>query len=294
MKYVLDATIATVVILLCFLANPASAAERVNTGAPLYEPAVAQPDSADVIRSRFLIQIPGTIRYRVTAVSLPVASLSSPTAYGADFRDVFAMAVYQQRTRYASGPDGALGIGFGLGDASRLAGLEVVLTNFNVFVEQGRKEVRDLSLSAKLHRRIGPELSFAVGVENAAALRGQLGDSGPSYYGVVTRTFHTHPASRVMEAVTISAGLGNGRFRSEYHNGVQEDYRITAFGSAALRFSRAVSVVADWNGLDLGAGLSIAPIKQLPLVATAGFADLTGRVGDGARFIVGIGCGYSF
>ncbi len=52
-----------------------------------------------------------------------------------------------------------------------------------------------------------------------------------------------------------------------------------------------LSVVADWTGQDLNAGISATPVPRVPLVVTAGAADITGSAGDGARFILSVGYG---
>jgi hypothetical protein len=36
----------------------------------------------------------------------------------------------------------------------------------------------------------------------------------------------------------------------------------------------------------------VAPRRRVPLVIDAGFADITGSAGDGARFILGAGLGF--
>ena len=66
------------------------------------------------------------------------------------------------------------------------------------------------------------------------------------------------------------------------------------FGSVGLRVVEPVSVIADWTGQDLTLGTSIAPFRNFPLVITPAVADVTGNAGDGARFILGVGFGYSF
>ncbi|HUF08684.1 MAG TPA: hypothetical protein VMO47_05140 [Rhodothermales bacterium] len=268
-----------------------SAAGAHSTGISLND---STADSLDDFRSRFLLDMPSTVRIRVAAVSLPGSSVNSPTAYGADFRDVFAIAVYQDRTRYADRPDGAAAVGLGLGDSRKAVGLEFAFTNYNVFTEADRDETRDVSVSAKVHRQVTDNLSLAVGVENGVALRGEIGDSGTSYYGVATRNFRLRSnLQRPFSMLTASAGIGNGRFRSERQI-VDGDERLNVFGSLGIQVVRALGVVADWTGQDLNAGLSIAPLKRVPFIITAAYADVTGRAGDGARLVIGVGYGYSF
>jgi hypothetical protein len=66
------------------------------------------------------------------------------------------------------------------------------------------------------------------------------------------------------------------------------------FGALGLQVAEPVSVTADWSGQDLFAGVSVAPARRVPLVITAGFADLTGSAGDGARFVLATGLGFRY
>ncbi len=287
------ARISAVVALAALLVGPTAASERGGSTA-LSADQTSTADTTDAARQRYLIAFPSTLVYRHYAVSLPGSSINTPTAYGADFRDVFGAAVYQRRTRNGNIPDGALAVGFGLGDARKTAGLEFVITNFNVFTEPDRGEKRDFILSVKIHRQALRNFHVAAGVENAVALRGEMGDSGTSYYAVGSRRFQLRPGRNdPFPTLTASLGLGNGRFRSE-HQISRDDGRVNAFGSVGIQMTRAVSFVADWTGQDLNSGISIAPLKQMPFIVTAAFADLTGRAGDGARLIIGAGFAHTF
>jgi hypothetical protein len=68
---------------------------------------------------------------------------------------------------------------------------------------------------------------------------------------------------------------------------------FNGFGSAAFRIARPVSVIVEWTGQDLAAGVSIAPFRNFPLVITPALRDITGA-GDGARFVVGTGVSFQF
>jgi hypothetical protein len=93
--------------------------------------------------------------------------------------------------------------------------------------------------------------------------------------------------------VAATLGVGGGRFRSE--DDVEDD-RQTAnvFGAIGVQLLEPVAVTADWNGQDLFAGVSVAPLKHVPFVVTAGLADITGSAGDGARFIVSAALGFRY
>jgi hypothetical protein len=218
----------------------------------------------------------------------PAASVSVPTGYGVDAGELFVGVAYQGRTRYTEEADAAVVAGVGFGTRQVLAA-EVALTSYSTIrgtpLETG-------GVSVRLHRAVGSSTSVAVGWENA--LRWGGSDDDGSLYAVGTRMvpLRRDPARRFGLAV-FSLGVGNGRFRLE------EDDRdgnetVNVFGAVGVRVTEPLSVMADWTGQDLNLAASVIPIRRVPLVVTAGVADLTGLAGDGARFILSVGYGLSF
>jgi hypothetical protein len=69
---------------------------------------------------------------------------------------------------------------------------------------------------------------------------------------------------------------------------------IGVFGSAGLRVVEPMSVIIEWSGQNLNAGISLIPFRNLPLTVNLSGADLTGSAGDGTRFIMSIGYNYFF
>lgn len=221
-------------------------------------------------------------------VAVPAASLTSPTAFGVQMGEGFAGFAYQARTRYTHLDDGAAAIGVGFGDRERYAALEVAAISFSTIRGGGPLETGGLSF--KLHRAFGDRLGVAVGWENAVSWGGS--DAGNSPFAVATRIFQLREDPQAaFSAVSASVGVGGGRFRSEddVANG-----RATAnvFGALGVRVAEPLSLAADWNGQDLFAGVSVTPLRHVPLLVNAGFADITGSAGDGARFIVSAAVGF--
>ena len=91
----------------------------------------------------------------------------------------------------------------------------------------------------------------------------------------------------------MSAGIGDGRFQTERAISLGKD-GVNGFGSLGVRILSPVSLIAEWGGQDLTVAASIVPFVRFPLVISPGFADVTGSAGDGARFTVGVGLGFSF
>jgi hypothetical protein len=264
------------------------------------QPPPAQPGKpaagAEDLRQQLLLPLP-PVRQALPLETLPApgSSALSPTAFGASFGQAFVGAAFQGRTRFTNSSDGTIAAGFGLGDARKSAGLQVSVTVLNLLNnrEGGDDSAFNRgSISLKLHRLISNDLAVAVGVENAIVWG--FTDAGTSGYGVASKIVRLkqNPAEP-FSTLTLSLGLGGGRFRSEddFQNGVDS---INVFGSAAVRVTESVSAIADWAGQDLTLGVSIVPFRNLPLVITPAFTDITGSAGDGARFFLGVGYNYYF
>jgi hypothetical protein len=135
----------------------------------------------------------------------------------------------------------------------------------------------------------------AIGVENGAVWGEAIGsdegtDAGTSFYAVASKIIQLRPrATDPFNLLTLSVGLGNGRFRTEDDilNGVE---RVNVFGSASVRMVRSLAAIGNWTGQDLVAGLSWVPSSEWPLVITPGVADLTTR----PRFVLGLGVGFDY
>jgi hypothetical protein len=220
-------------------------------------------------------------------VAVPAASISSPTAFGAEMGQGFVGFAYQARTRFTHLSDGAAVVAAGIGDRQRAVALELALTTYST-LHGGPFETGGVSF--KLHRAVGEHTGVAVGVENALDWGGS--DAGRSPYAVATHVVELRPdAAQPFSAVTATLGVGAGRFRSE--NDVAADHAtVNVFGALGVQVIEPVSVSADWNGQDLFTGVSVSPSRHLPLVLNAGLADVTGTAGDGVRFIFSAGLGF--
>jgi hypothetical protein len=211
----------------------------------------------------------------------PAASVSVPTAFGVDAGELFVGVAYQGRTRYTEEDDAAVVAGLGLG-TRRLVAVEVAVTSYSTvrggFLETG-------GVSVKLHRAVSEITSVAVGWDGS--------DDDGSLYAAATRIvpLRRDPAQRFGVAV-FTLGVGNGRFRFE-EDLADDKEMVNLFAAAGVRVSEPLSLVADWTGQDLNLAASVTPIRRVPLVLTAGVADVTGMAGDGARFIVSLGYGLS-
>lgn len=245
--------------------------------------------SEDSLRAKYRLPVPPSAGAPISHLtrSSPGMGASSPLAWGANWRDVFVGVAYQARARHHFNPDGSVAAGFGIGNASRWVGLEVVIVELSTIdTGFGTREAVDL----KLHRNLPNGFAIAAGWETAF-LRGYT-DGGSNRYLVVSRwtPLRSDPAQAFSGLVT-SVGLGDGRFLKEddWFRGAN---KVNLFGSVGLRIFEPVSVIADWYGQDLALAASIAPFRRWRFVVTPGLVDIIGTAGDGARFVAS--ASYSF
>ena len=254
---------------------------------PTSQPAASNQQELQALQKQFTLPEPRVVERPVPrALGLPGSSVGSPSAFGADWGDVFAGFSFQERTRFTDKADGAVVAGFGIGDAQKLVGLEVAVTVFDLIDDT----FQDGGISFKLHHDFGDGFAVAAGVENAIIWGGL--DTNSSAYGVVSKVFRFKDATQPFSSLTVNLGLGGGRFRSE-DDVFDGDDSINVFGSAGIRVIEPISVIADWTGQDLNLGVSLVPFRNIPLTITPAIADVTSNAGDGARFVLSIGYGLS-
>ncbi len=215
--------------------------------------------------------------------SSPALTIQVPSGFGVDNNRVFLSGTFQEDTRYSEEADGAMSIGIGLGDADRSIGAEI---SYTVASFGSNRDFGVGGFNVRLHRQLTNNLSASVGWRGILTT-GEV-DFRDSIYGAITQIFETRDSlSKPFSRVALTAGVGNGQFRTE------EDVRdgdggVGAFGSLAIRVARPVSVITEWTGQDLAVGLSIAPFRRRNIVITPAVRDLAGG-GDEARFVLGAG-----
>ncbi len=287
-----------------------------------------QSTEAQQLRSQYRLPVSDLIADRPAAT--PGYVLSTPTAFGARGGDFFVGVGFQGRERFsASRANGIVTAGFGLFDPVHFVGLEVSTSllglvsneislptpiSGNPGIINPPSQLNQLAraqplayqqglgsaglINFKLHRQLADDTAVAVGVEGL--IDWGITGGGNSFYGVITQRLPFFDADNspktardFLSQVTFSAGIGNGRFRSTNDiNNKIESYNF--FGSMGVQLFEPLSFITDWTGQDLNLGFSWVPLRNLPLVVTPSLVDVTGSAGDGSRFAIGVGYGFSF
>ena len=235
-----------------------------------------------------------------TQYSSPSMSIYIPVGYGADNNTGFVAADYQERTRFGNSEDGEMVFGVGLGDAKKAVGVVLSYTLASVS-NRYNSDFGIGGFNVKIHRQIKDDLAVAVGMNgflNVGSYSSTLtNDFENSLYGVVTKVIRTRDdINKPFSRVAVTAGVGNGQFRTEDSINNNKD-NFNVFGNVVARVHPRASLIAEWTGQDLAVGASIAPFKNIPLVITPAVRDITGPgrgASDGARFVIGAGFGFKF
>ena len=225
-------------------------------------------------------------------------SLTTPVAWGNAYGTIFMGAAYTDPGLYTPNSDGALAIGLGVGDPFDNIGIQTIL------IAQDISDFGDrFALNAQAFRSVGNGAAIGVGVENINIVDDnpdRPADSDESYYlvfsqGVGGDAFVNYDTNR--SKLHYSVGVGSGRFGEKSEKDVFEGKGkdgTYVFCNVSYELFDAFNVIADWNGVNLNAGISrnFLISDSVPFVITLGAADLTDNSGDGVRFIASVGTGF--
>lgn len=249
----------------------------------------------DSVRARWRVEEP------VVWVASPLArrvspglGFATPSGYGPAWGDFFVSVSYQQRTRFTTRADGAVGVGMGLGDPVQSIGGELVYSSFGTV---NRGFFSNGTVSARAHRIIRG-YGVSAGLENVVDVGRQTSagpDGGRSFFVAVSNLKRLGGADSITTAeptdgqeLIWTLGVGDGRFRREADVAASKA-TFNPFGSVGYRFAQRFAAIVDYTGQDVTVALSAAPFRCVPLVITPGFADITRSAGDGARFVLAVG-----
>jgi hypothetical protein len=271
--------------------------------------ASARAQDIEALRRKWAIDVPNAAAVAGVATGgffrgAPGTCSGTPFAFGPNWGDAFFGGGYQGSTRgvqLANGTvtpngrdDGSLSGGFGVGDSKDAVGLEVVVTLLSTF-RNGFGNVN--AFSFKVHRMLDNTSAIALGVENAIATSAgdKKTDGTDSWYAVASKVWTLTKTSGAvpLKAVTVSGGIGNGRFRT-ITDVRRNNKTVNVFANASLLLHEQFSAIVDYTGQDLNVGVSIVPFQEFPVVITPAVADLTGAATKTPRLIVGVGIGMRF
>ena len=198
----------------------------------------------------------------------PGIAFGSPTGFGAGWGVIgFGVSGQTLPDNAQDDVDGSATVSFGLGDPVKWVGLQA-----DVNIISLRKSFGDSgNLNLKLHTTLPGRSAVSVGVEGVGAW-GDAKSRENSVYAAFTKVFSLNPANPTNTLpLAINIGLGDERFESNRNDGVG------LFGGFAFIPHPQFSIIADWTGQKLNAGVSVVPFRRVPLSLTVGALDVTER-----------------
>jgi hypothetical protein len=218
-------------------------------------------------------------------------SLTTPVAWGASGNVIFMGVGGTSPSPYTNDADGAAVLGLGFGDPKENLGIQVAVVSLDI------TEWKEYSLYVQLHRYLDNANAIAVGVENVMLTSG--GDADKSFYIVYSQGVQSGPFVNDVTGnskLHFSIGAGTGRFGDKTLADIvhgKGEHGTYVFGNIAYDVAESFNLIADWNGLNLNAGVSKSfKVGNVPMAITVGAADLTHNSGDGVRFIGALGAAF--
>ncbi|MDB9540560.1 hypothetical protein NWP22_06605 [Anabaenopsis tanganyikae CS-531] len=243
--------------------------------------------SADQLRQELRVTpIFDVIQRRVYS---PSASAGIPTAFGANWGDMFISLAGSTSDNVRPEVDGGTSLGFGLGNSRESLGLEVIYNNLSI-----RSFAQNGSVDAKVHRSLvsnsTTQIAAAVGWNNFTNYGDDAGGTFPSsVYGVVSAYHLLTPQSPNNSLpVTLSLGLGGAPFFSNSNSGVG------VIAGAGIQVHPQVAVSSAWSGRGLNLGASFIPVQTVPLSVAVIYGDALSNTESGSLLAVGIGYSFNF
>ncbi|MFQ3679725.1 MAG: hypothetical protein SNJ60_04365 [Pseudanabaenaceae cyanobacterium] len=249
-----------------------------STAAPLFIPPIPIPEPPERGQKFF-----------------PSFTAGSPSAFGASWGDVFAGLSLIDRSSPVGSPtdkaDGSIALGFGMGDAAGLAGLEVV---YNIISLTPSRFAANGNFDFKLHKSFPDLWAVALGWENAINYGPDAGGTPSSVYGSASKLLVLQPDNLENPMLLgLTLGAGGGRFRP-FADQINRVSSVGIFAAAGLQVLPNLSVILDWTGQNLNAGVSYVPFRNVPFYVNATAVDVAGSTDFGTRYSIGFGIGYNF
>lgn len=217
----------------------------------------------------------------------PSLNFASPSAFGANWGDVFFGASAATAGKSRTQPDGSISMGFGLGNAQKQIGLELGY-NIGSIKNFAYNGTFDLKANRIVYAQGNTQIAAAAGWKSFAQHVRAETVRPSSAYGVVTSYSLLKPNDTVNRMpISFSVGAGGGDFRTG-------NASTGVFAGVGLQVHPQIGVGMGWSGVGLNLGASFVPISTIPLTINAVGADLTDTSFGGTVFVLSVGYGFNF
>ncbi|MEI6443049.1 MAG: hypothetical protein WCO29_07950 [Nostocales cyanobacterium ELA583] len=217
----------------------------------------------------------------------PSLTFATPSAFGAGWGDIFFGASAATSGKARTQPDGSISMGFGLGNARKLIGLELAY-NIGSIKNFGYNGTFDLKANRILYAKNNTQIAAAVGWRTFAQHVKSETIRPSGVFGLVTSYSLLKPNDPVNKMpISFSLGAGGGDFRTG-------NASTGVFAGVGVQVHPQIGVGMGWSGVGFNVGASFVPIPTIPLTINAVGADLTNHSQGGTVFVLSIGYGFNF
>ncbi|RYZ24785.1 MAG: hypothetical protein EOO10_19925, partial [Chitinophagaceae bacterium] len=193
----------------------------------------------------------------------PSFTLQNPLSPGT-LGTIILAGVVQEKTRLGNKPDGSAELYLGLGKPENLVGAGVTLRIYGLTNSMGEQDNAGKgSLNFHINRLLFSEkLLVDVGIENAVSWGGPEGSRSyitykPSTYVAANYLFSfSSKTGEPFSYLSLTAGAGNGYFKQDGHSKKPGNNSFDPFFSLATPVIKTTNLIAEWNGYDVGLGVS--------------------------------------
>jgi hypothetical protein len=165
---------------------------------------------------------------------------------------------------------------------------------YGLFNRYGAPEnLGESSFEAHLSRMLNKRLWLGLGVHDIGGWNLAPAHEIRSLYFSMTGIFYFVGKGEYempFNKLYLTAGAGNGRFRSDKNYSVSNEAPMGFFASAALQVLPEANAFLEWNGFSWNAGFSVFPYKNFPAQLLVGVDDI---FNEKWRFIVAASIGVS-
>jgi hypothetical protein len=207
------------------------------------------------------------------AFIFPAFTLQNPSNPG-KLGIISVGGVVQDKTRLGKETDANAEVYIGLGKPEKVLGAGITLNIHGLTNSIGeRNNLGKGTASFHLNRFVfDKKLLLDVGVDNAF-LWGDAKSSQhyityqPSFFIAGNYLFDLGSPrwDKPFGYVSLTLGAGNGYYRKDHHATQIKSGSLNPFFSLATPLLRGTNAIAEWNGYDIGVGLSSIPLQKLPL-----------------------------
>lgn len=221
----------------------------------------------------------------------PSLSPGVPSAFVANWGDVFVGVSGATAGKARSDVDASFNAGVGLGDSAKTVGIELSggCGSFKKFCTNG-------SFTARIGRLLvqSPDAQLAIAASWANwAYWSNEGPLDQIYYGVVSYGIPLRGSQAAFpQTLQISAGIGNSSYAPA--SAVNSQSAIGGFGSIGVQLLPSVGISAGWSGRGANAQLSYTPFREQPITLNLLGADLFNQTPSGAVAVFSISWGRNF